>query len=93
MAYSVMLSESAGKALSRLSPDVRSPLTDILRDLENYPTNKKESRDVMGCDAHKIIHGNYRITFTVSAARLQIVVWLIRSRREAYSHFAEFMES
>lgn len=84
MAYTIELSETAEKGLSRLPKDVQRRVAEALPVIAANPLQRKARKLVGHADLYRWRVGNYRIVYHVYQERVHVLVIRIGHRSYVY---------
>ena len=83
MPYTIEISETARKQLSKLPNSIAERIEEKLLDLEDNPRPVGNIK-LKGRDAHRMRVGDYRAIYTISDNILKVIVVKVAHRREVY---------
>ena len=83
MPYTIEISETARKQLSKLPNSIAERIEEKLLDLEDNPRPVGNIK-LKGRDAYRMRVGDYRAIYTISDNILKVIVVKVAHRREVY---------
>lgn len=82
--YSIEITATAEKELSKLDRDVRRRVADKILLLEENPRPAGAKHLETPFDGYRVRIGDWRVLYTVDDAAKSVVVYAVRHRREVY---------